>query len=414
MENNNNQDNNKKFVVQGLPSNDPLPEEEHKSGAGGLSMFPLRPDMNLEQSLTNIANMFSKLTDPNDPTTTNISEADMKKLVNEMMKDPNIKKIVCNISDAGNDIAQMLNDLFNDNGSNNGGEATDEQSYDDDEDVHSDYALGNVKYLKPQWFGAIECVRDPDIYNKYLERMAQNDEQKKEQFPIDKFILSDLTKKLPIQSIKKLEYVTSTDLYILFYADFNDDDNNQYGFYIALIEEEPGKFSAFIPEFRNTFYVDEETGEVDLYDPDQDPNQFDVDSTGTVSFLNLNISAIEFAIRFSLVPKNHVLISPHQFGTIKNIIPAIREDARFVRIGTITSNESPEAILLKKDADLNLDETSFPLYADFGRVIDKASLNMFMSTLFKVDLNACKLLDNVELKYTSGHTLYIDIDIGNF
>lgn len=291
---------------------------------------------------------------------------------------------------------------------------TDEEKsddFDEEECVHAHYELGNIKYLKSEYFGSVECIEDDNLYNNFISKYGSDSTKYLDNnLGLKDFAYTDITAMLPLQNIKDLKFMEANNRFILFYAE--PDIQNTYGFFVAIIKTE-NDYALYIPEFRNTFDIDSE-GNVLLFNPVETPELFTVDPNGTASFDLLNIGSLEFAINFALAPKKKVLLSPNQFGIIKNTIPPILNDAMLLQVGTITSNESPEAILLKKDAELDLNERTFPLYFNFGRVIDKESLKEISQVLFKTNLNESKLLNNCELKYTSDHRLYIDIDLGDF
>ena len=81
-------------------------------------------------------------------------------------------------------------------------------------------------------------------------------------------------------------------------------------------------------------------------------------------------------------------------------------------IGTIKSNESPEAILLKKDAELNLNETDFPFYIDFCQMLEPDFLYELSEKFLHINWNETKLFDNVEMKYDQDGNLYFEWNIG--
>lgn len=83
-------------------------------------------------------------------------------------------------------------------------------------------------------------------------------------------------------------------------------------------------------------------------------------------------------------------------------------------IGTIESNEGPEAILFKKDSDLDLDKKVFPMYIKFPEEVNEVALKKLSEILFEVDFNKCVLFDNLELHHTNDGKLFVNLDLGEF
>lgn len=307
-------------------------------------------------------------------------------------------------------VEQMMNEMFG-LGGMPGEDDCDCDDCDDDCDCHhAHYELADAKYLNPEMFGSIECVEDPDLYEHFVDKYGTDSTKYLDpNLGIKAFEYTALTASLPLQNVKNLKFLEANNRFILFYAEVDIPDT--YGFFVAFFKTEDD-YSMYIPEFRNTFDVQD--GVAVLFNPAENEAMFTIDPNGSAMFDQLCIPSIEFAINFALAPKKRTLLNPHQFGTIKNTMPSVKKDSMFLKVGNITSNESSEAILLKKDAELELSETTFPLYFNFGRVVDKESLMEVAQIIFKTDLNNCKLLDNCELKYTNDHRLYIDIDLGDF
>lgn len=283
----------------------------------------------------------------------------------------------------------------------------------DCDDANVVFELSKPEYLHPETFGSLECISDPDIYDNFLKKFG-NDSTSYISSLTEKH-LTDLTAQIPFNQVKNMLYMNHSDKFILFYMEM--DNPKLYGFYGAVYESEKDKFELYIPEFQNSLDIEiDEDGNktVSLYDPEESEAFFDIDKNNNATFAPLQIPLIEMAINFVLAPKNRVIISPHQFGTIKNIISSPSTDSRILQIGNITSNESPAAVLLKKDAELDLNETTFPLYIDFGITLNQEDLIALSQIFSKVDFNNCKLFDNIELRYTSSGKLYVEVDLGEF
>lgn len=291
-------------------------------------------------------------------------------------------------------------------------EDTCEECPDFEDDSHNHYELGDIKHLQPNYFGSVECYEDDYLYEHFVDKYGTDSTKYLDSnLGVKESYLTEITAELPLGNIKNLKFIEATNRYVLFFAE--PDLPNVYGFFVAIVKTE-NDFALYIPEFRNTFNIDK-NGNVSLYNPEEHPDLFNIDeNTGTAAFTNLIIPAIDFSINFALAPVKKTLLTPHQFGTIKNTLPPINNDAMFLKVGTITSNESSEAILLKKDAELDLNEMTFDFYFNFNRVVRKDSLEEIIQILFKSDLNSAKILDNLELKYTIDKKLYVDIDFGEF
>lgn len=274
------------------------------------------------------------------------------------------------------------------------------------------YELADIKHLQPQYFGSVECYEDDYLYEHFVDKYGSDSTKYLDSnIGVKESYLTEITAELPLGNIKNLKFIEATNRYVLFFAE--PDLPNVYGFFVAIIKTE-NDFALYIPEFRNTFNISAD-GKVSLYNPEEHPGLFNIDeNTGTAAFTDIIIPAIDFSINFALAPVKRTLITPHQFGTIKNTLPPISGDSMFLKVGTITSNESSEAVLLKKDAELNLNEKTFDFYFNFNRVVRKDSLDEVAQILFKTDFNNAKILDNLELKYTADKTLYVDIDFGEF
>lgn len=299
------------------------------------------------------------------------------------------------------DTCEYFKNSHDRNGSSGNSEPEKERKY---------YALCDLKYLKPEYFGSVECVEDSDLYNKFIEKYGRDSTKYLDpNVGVKESYLTDLTSQLPLANVKNLRFVEATDKFILFYAE--TDIENTFGFFVSIVETPDGKFALYIPEFRNTFdVIDDET--VVLYNPVKDSHIFVIDSNGTGEFKELSIPMIELAINFALAPVKRVLLSPLEFGTIKSIMPPVTGSSQWLQIGLITSNETPEAILLKKDAELDLEKNTFPLYFKFNTTLGKDVLQELAGIFFRTDFNKCPFLNYAELQYTNDHRLYIDVDLG--
>ena len=85
----------------------------------------------------------------------------------------------------------------------------------------------------------------------------------------------------------------------------------------------------------------------------------------------------------------------------------------FIKVGNITSNESSEAILFKKDACVPTEQMTFPFYIKLPEAIREETAMELEEVLFKVNFNECPLFANVELHYTYNGEFYVEIDLGD-
>lgn len=319
--------------------------------------------------------------------------------------------------DTTNALAGMLTDIVNEDEDDDCNEDCIHCSHNGDcPDAHFRYELSDRKYLNSEDFGCLECISDINLYSAFKEKYGDDSSKYLDSAEgIKNVQCNELTSQLPLNEVKELKYIDSTDKFILFFAVIPNEE--EYGFYVAVYREPSGEYVLYIPSYRNTFnvYKDESGNEVaELFKPDELPAFFYKGKDGTPQFAALDMYLLEMGINFSLVPKANPITSPHDFGTIKNIQASPTRPSSMLQIGNIESNESSKAILLKKDAELDLNQTVFPLYVMFSRKMDENELNAFSEIFFKVDFNSCKLLDNVELCFTPYHELYFKLDLGEF
>ena len=399
----NDEEQNNIFSVTGLPSNDPFEVEVPDTKKRAISRSA--ESMPLEEGLQAIKNL--------------TPEAVMKSLPPEVVEElQNEAKVNgTTLEDAILQSINIINDALNfgdlSNLENAINQLTSEETEDNTEEKEGDYVLGSSEYLHPEDFGSIKCSTSTSLYNDFIEKFGTDSSKYvDETVGVSSFVYSDLTIKLANIPIKSWRYFTSTDNFILFYAEPVDEES--YGYFVSVINDnETNTFTAFIPEFGNTFKVNAD-GTVGLYAPKKDPKLFLVDNNGYAEFSMFDLNTLLFSTKFYLAPYKNVILNPKKFGTIKNVIAPVMKQSSMLKVGNIISNESPEAILLKKDADLPLDETVFPLYINFGNTISEESLKIIQQILFKVDFNNCKIFDYCELKWTPDNKLYVSIDLGEF
>lgn len=285
----------------------------------------------------------------------------------------------------------------------------------EDEEEPIEYALGNIKWLQ-NTFGKVLYTRDENIYNNFLKKYGTDSTKYADQMSGKlQGYMTDLTDNFHLKDIKNMKYIMNNDKFILFFAE--PKDITKYGYYIIFVEKDPDEFILYVPAYYNTFDVDIDENNISypvLYDID-DERFIGIDkNTNELEFYPFREEALLFSINFALAERKKVLLSPVQFGTIKNIMPVINSDSQVIKIGTIISNESSEAILFKKDAEVDLNQKEFPLYLKFPQIITKNSLSVVAQIFFKTDFNNINLFKNVELNYDMVGNFFVDVDLKDF
>lgn len=280
----------------------------------------------------------------------------------------------------------------------------------EEDDEIEDFEMAKLTYLRPEFFGTVMCDEDPDLYEHFTEKYGvDSSKYLDDNIGIKNFEATDITAALPLNQIKNLKFVEANEKFILFYAE-PEESETYYGFFVAVIRQN-GEYCLYIPEFSNTFKYNPEEETLSFYSWNE-KDLFLGDDKNFTSFIHLNICKIELAIKFALATEKKTLITPVEFGKIKNLIQPVQHDSQFLKIGNITSNESSKAVLLKKDADLDISKKTFPLYFRFPNVIDKENLVTLSTILFKVNFNESEFMKNTELQYTNGK-LFVDVDFWN-
>lgn len=339
----------------------------------------------------------------------NLSEDELDEITKQFNDSMKVFGIQINKGNMNNELTDMLQKLLT-------GASTFLPSFDDEDENEEDeegtyYALDSKQFLDPSFFGSVECTQDPELYEKFIARYGTDSTKYlDDNIGIKQFNVSELTEQLPFQGIKNLKLVSHNDEFILFFAE--PEEKTQYGFFISVIEDENGEFCVLVPEYFNTFKVDSDDN-VSLFDINEDEDVFLRNRNNVLSFKYLSIPAVEFSTRFMLSPKKNTLLTPHQFGTIKNTMAPVSGYTSFIKVGNITSNESSEAILFKKDACVSTEQMTFPFYIKLSEAIREETAMELEEVLFKVNFNECPLFDNVELHYTYNGEFYVEIDLGD-
>lgn len=180
-------------------------------------------------------------------------------------------------------------------------------------------------------------------------------------------------------------------------------------FYMFGVKDNDDKLSLYIPSFMNVLNLSNDGTSIDYFNKENDKAFYDP----TGRFFPFNMLGLVMGIKTMIVPIKKTLMSPALFGDVKNTKESITGPSQWLRVGKLISNESAEAILLKKDADLDVNETEFNFYFRFNEEHDPENLQYLQDIIFKTNLNGSALLYYSELKYKNGF-LYIDVDFGDF
>lgn len=190
-----------------------------------------------------------------------------------------------------------------------------------------------------------------------------------------------------------------TDEFILAYAE--PTDGKSYGVHFVFTMDDSGDEYISAPLFGNTFKMDSD-GHFAGYFLKED---VELDR-------NYEYAMLDMSVRTMVVPIKQTLVTPGMFGTFKPVLSPVHSDSNMLLIGKLISNESPEAILLKKDAEVDLNEKEFPLYLNFGRVLGKESLQVLAPILYKCNLGESLLMNTAELEFKN-QRLFISVNFGD-
>lgn len=260
-----------------------------------------------------------------------------------------------------------------------------------------EFENGKLDYLvDPDKFGSILYKKAPDL----LERFNKTGIKNWEDVPKNTIIYS--SEDTPLDLVNELKLVDSNDQYLLYYMKPREDvENTTLGLYMAVILNPKDEFEVIIPEFGNTY-----TGS-ELYNCMDTPTLFNKRG----EFRLFNIDKIHAELQVLLVEDKKPILNARGFGTITQQIVSPKRDNHLLKIGMIESNESTEVILLKKDGELDLEKTSFPLIINFGEIVDSEVLGFVSQWLSKVNLNDNLLMDSLELRTKNGEFLYVNMEL---
>lgn len=279
-----------------------------------------------------------------------------------------------------------------------------------DGDLFKWFETSNIKYLEsPSDFSAVLVKEDENLYTNFVNKFGNSDWTIDDLFAKSEggemTITSLGDSEISIDCVNTLNLVCSNNKYILFLADSEDD--SEQGIFVAVVQNpDTDEFELVIPKYFNTFNAMNNN----LFSIDKDPMFF-----LNNRFMFTDVERVKIGLELALTPAKRTIMTINKFGTVSTVRTSNSKESRLLKIGTITSNESTESILLKKDGDLNLNETEFDLYIKLDDEYDAETLNHLSKFLSKVDFKNTKIAENVELKASpSGQCLYITLDLSAY
>lgn len=392
--------------VSGFADENEFFEEKKKN----TNKSKLRIDMDLDELLKNA----------------DIDEDELDNLVSQIANDETFEKmfsdIMRKIASTSTEIGTSLNQIF--------GAFDQEDDEDENEEESEDDELycTDVERLNPAFMGRILCSRNNNLYNDFVKEFGSDstkyfDPNYKDS--LKSWIWTDYFQYVNFEDVKDVELVYSDDRMLIFQTKMSSD--NIYGFYIAVVQEYYGGFSGIVPEYRNSFKICKNPDRVEwlTIDPEDEMKNeefFFKNSNGKYIFKYGNIETIKFDVEYmTCIPDKNIIISPADFGTIVPICPSVTKDSDMLQIAVIKANDSAEAILLKKDMEVDINQENFPLYLHFPRELDAETLSTIGTTLYnsinELDIDPYELPDEhpmlryKELHYTNDGKLYINVDI---
>jgi hypothetical protein len=213
-------------------------------------------------------------------------------------------------------------------------------------------------------------------------------------------------------TMDSIEYIEHNEKYILFVAKANDEAIED--FVIAAIKSEENVFEFIVPEYGNTFNIENKNA----IDKNLDTNMYQErkDSLGNISLAlknPLDMDRVKGSLDLLLYENKKPLLSPHDFGEIfTSPTPSIFNDA-FIRIGRIKCNNSKEANLFKMHYDLDEDREFFDFYIRLSDEYPVKTLDAVQKYFEHIDFNKNPKIEEKELKGKNYESVYIDLDLGN-
>jgi len=255
--------------------------------------------------------------------------------------------------------------------------------------------------FNPENFESVRAKSDYNLYENFKDKYGESG-----------WTLSNMPEVLvysednvPIGDVDELQLIDYTDLYILMYAEAKDKSNQ--GFFVAIIENpDTDEFEIVVPEFGNSY-----SEEGRLFNIDTDPEMFDNND----KFKLTNLDKVRAGLDFMLTPARKCLISIEKFGKVVPGLDVSNKTSRWLRVGKIVSNESLDAKLFKRDADLNEFETSFDLYFKLPEEISPEAKHILTEYISKINFEDTYLVSDCELKYdVLNDRIYIDVNLGEY
>lgn len=255
--------------------------------------------------------------------------------------------------------------------------------------------------FNPENFESVRAKTDYNLYENFKDRYGESG-----------WNLSNMPEILvysgdnvPIGDVDELQLIDYTDLYILMYAEAKDKSNQ--GFFVAVIENpDTDEFEIVVPEFGNSY-----SEEGRLFNIDTDPEMFDTYD----KFKLTNLDKVRAGLDFMLTPARKCLISIEKFGKVVPGLDVSNKMSRWLRVGKIVSNESLDAKLFKRDANLSEFETSFDLYFKLPEEITPEAKHILTEYISKINFEDTYLVSDYELKYdVLNDRIYIDVNLGGY
>lgn len=260
------------------------------------------------------------------------------------------------------------------------------------------FNLAGIDHLKAQPIGNIPAKT---LTQTDIDEMVNNFHN----IPVS--VTEQCLSKISLDVVTGINLELSDQYFAVFKTIMSDDTIEP--FYMFGIKDSDDKLMLYIPSFMNTLNLSNDGVSIDYFNKENDKVFYDPSG----KFFPFNMLGLLMGIKTMVVPIKKTLMCPALFGEVKNTKESITGPSQWLRVGKLISNESAEAILLKKDAELDVNETEFNFYFRFSEEHDPENLQYLQDIIFRTNLNGSALLYYSELKYKNGF-LYIDVDFGDF
>jgi hypothetical protein len=413
-----------KFEIIGAPTNSKIeiPDEENKSKRGRRPSKGEMPKLHFKDRET------GKEIESDDPEeimkALNINEEEFESILNQvfrglsenvpdelrekMMKNPELfteeetDKLMNMINQlfGGSMIAKkdqgllgMLNDKLN-KGKNKEEEIVEES------DLKQNYCNNFEVLMEPTSFGVIDLIKNPDIYLDFKKIYGDSKE----------YLLSTFAPTVNgynlikgLNDIEKISYISNNDKFILFKA--IPKDSNKEGMVVAFIQQDRQTFEFIIPQYGNSYDID--NGE--LFDKFNDTHLFNPDGTLKSP---VDLKKIDVGLDLLTYEERKPILSVGGFGEVTSSPTIIEVADDKIRIGKITSNESKQAFIFKRDFDLDKNRKVFDFYVKFKNDMPPQVLNAISEYLVNIDFTTNPKIQTYELRASSDEKIYIELDLG--